>query len=44
MTVVFVGGKTIYLNNKNSLTGQIDNYNLLMKYYNEANSLKIIDL
>lgn len=44
MTVVFVWEKRIYLNNKNSLTGQIDNYNLLMKYYNEANSLKIIDL
>ncbi|HPC34296.1 MAG TPA: hypothetical protein PLP73_01425 [Candidatus Absconditabacterales bacterium] len=44
MTVVFVGEKRIYLNNKNPLTGQINNYNLLMKYYVDANSLKIIDL
>ena len=44
MTVVFVWEKRIYLNNKNPLTGQINNYNLLMKYYVDANSLKIIDL
>ena len=44
MTLVFIWDKKIYLNNKNSLTWQIDNYELLMKYYNEANSLKIIDL
>ena len=44
MTLVFIGDKKIYLNNKNSLTGQINNYELLMKYYNEASSLKIIDL
>lgn len=45
MTVVFMSdGKRVYLNNKNSLTWQISNYNLLMKYYDEANLLKIIDL
>jgi len=45
MTVVFLNDdKRVYLNNKNSLTWQINNYNLLMKYYNEANLLKIIDL
>lgn len=44
MTLVFLGDKKIYLNNKNSLTWQINNYDLLMKYYNEANLLKIIDL
>ncbi|HKL43672.1 MAG TPA: hypothetical protein VJ892_00135 [Candidatus Absconditabacterales bacterium] len=45
MTVVFVSNnKRVYLNNKNSLTGQITNYNLLQKYYDEANKLRIIDL
>ena len=44
MTVVFFWEKRVYLNNKNSLIDQIDSYNLLMKYYNNANSLKIIDL
>ncbi len=45
MTVVFVWeNKRVYLNNKNSLTWQITNYNLLQKYYDEANKLRIIDL
>jgi hypothetical protein len=44
-TVVFItDDKRIYLNNKNSLTWQIINYNLLNKYYNESDWLKIIDL
>ncbi len=44
MTIVFIWEKRVYLNNKNPLQFQIDNYHLLMKYYNEANSLKLIDL
>lgn len=45
MTVVFLSDtKRVYLNNKNSLTWQITNYNLLQKYYDEANKLRIIDL
>ncbi len=44
-TVVFINDeKRVYLNNNNSLTWQILNYNLLQKYYNEADWLKIIDL
>ena len=44
-TVVFItDDKRIYLNNKNSLTWQIENYNLLNKYYDQSNWLRIIDL
>lgn len=44
-TVVFItDNKRVYLNNKNSLTGQIENYNLLNKYYDQADKLRIIDL
>lgn len=45
MTIVFLDNeKRVYLNNQNSLTWQIENYNLLQKYYNESDSLKIVDL
>ena len=44
-SVVFLSkDKRVYINNKNSLTWQIQNYNLLQKYYDKANLLKIIDL
>lgn len=44
-TVVFItDDKRIYLNNKNSLTWQIENYNLLQRHYDQANLLRIIDL
>jgi hypothetical protein len=44
-TVVFItDNKRVYLNNKNPLTGQIENYNLLQKYYDQSDGLKIIDL
>jgi hypothetical protein len=44
-TVVFVSDdKRVYLNNKNPLTWQIENYNLLQKYYDQSDGLKIIDL
>ncbi len=44
-TVVFItDNKRVYLNNQNSLTGQIANYNLLHKYYDQSDWLRIIDL
>ncbi len=44
-TVVFItDNKRVYLNNKNSLTWQIENYNLLQKHYDKADWLRIIDL
>lgn len=44
-TLVFMSDtKRLYLNNKNSLTWQILNYNLLNKYYDKSDTLKIIDL
>ncbi|HRX63763.1 MAG TPA: hypothetical protein P5060_01525 [Candidatus Absconditabacterales bacterium] len=45
MTVVFITDqKRVYLNNQNSLTGQIQNYSLLKKYYQDFGKIKIIDL
>lgn len=45
MTVVFITDqKRVYLNNQNSLTWQIQNYNLLKKYYQDFGKIKIIDL
>lgn len=44
MTLVFIWEKRIYLNNKNSLPDQINNYNMLMKFYDKGNSLKVVDL
>ncbi len=45
MTVVFVSDdKRVYLNNKNSLTWQISNYDLLKKHYDQADWLRVIDL
>lgn len=44
-TVVFItNNKRVYLNNKNSLTWQIENYNLLQRHYDQADWLRIIDL
>jgi len=44
-TVIFItDNKRVYVNNKNSLTWQIENYNLLNKYYDKADTLRIIDL
>lgn len=45
MTVIFLNSwKKIYVNNQNSLTWQILNYNLIKQYYKDFDSLKIIDL
>lgn len=45
MTVVILkSGLRIYVNNQNSLTWQIENYNLIKQYYKDFYSLKTIDL
>lgn len=45
MTVVILDSwQRIYINNQNSLTWQIENYNLIRQYYNDFNSLRTIDL
>lgn len=45
MTVVFSeNDQRIFINNQNSLTWQIENYNLIKQYYNDFYSLKTIDL
>lgn len=45
MTAVFLSWwQRLYLNNQNSITWQIENYNNLMTFYEKAGSLKIIDL
>jgi len=44
-TVIFItDNKRVYINNKNALTWQIENYNLLNKFYEKADTLRIIDL
>lgn len=45
MTVVILDSwQRIYINNQNSLTWQIENYNLIKQYYKDFYSLKTIDL
>lgn len=45
MTVVILkSGLRIYVNNQNSLTWQIENYNLIKQYYKDFYSLKTVDL
>lgn len=45
MTVVILDSwQRIYINNQNSLTWQIENYNLIKQYYNDFSSLMTIDL
>ena len=45
MTVVILDSwQRIYINNQNSLTWQIENYNLIKQYYSDFNSLMTIDL
>lgn len=45
MTVVILkSGLRIYVNNQNSLTWQIENYNLIKQYYKDFYSLRTIDL
>ena len=45
MTVVILkSGLRIYINNQNSLTWQIENYNLIKQYYKDFYSLRTIDL
>lgn len=45
MTAVILSNwQRIYVNNQNSITWQIENYMNLMKFYDKASSLKIIDL
>ncbi len=45
MTVVFLDSDLrVYINNQNSLTWQIENFNLIKQYYSDFYSLKTIDL